>query len=113
MAISKKVVVMPSSEEILKRLRSVYNDDYMAERFYPLIAQSAGRQLVGEGVVMMLTLAIADFVRQGYPPQMEAILMMYAPMYIDALVDDKEVAKTAKRFLKEATGIEEPKAKEA
>jgi len=62
-----KVVILPSAEEIVKRLSSVYNDAYMKERFYPLIAQETGRELVASGVVMMFTLKIHDFVNSGYP----------------------------------------------
>ena len=103
MTVSKKVVTLPSKEEIMKRLRPVHDDAYMAERFLPLVAEkAAGKKLVAEGIVMMLSLAVADFVKSGYPPQMEGVLLLYMPMYIDALVDDKEVAKTAKNFFSEA-----------
>lgn len=95
-----KVVTLPSAEEIMNRLKKVEMgaNDYMAERFYPLIAQEAGRELVAQGVVMMLTLKIHDFMSSGYPPIMTGILHMYVPQLIDALVDDKDVAEEAKRF---------------
>lgn len=96
----RKVVVLPDREEIMKRLRAVYDDDYMAERFYSSIAEEAGHELVAEGVVMMLTLKVYDFA-EGYPAPMGAVLSLYAPQFIDALVDDKEVAKAAKDFLKQ------------
>ena len=97
------VVTLPNSEETMSRLAKVEMgaNDYMAERFYPLIAQAAGRELVAQGVVMMLTLKIHDFVSSGYPPVMSGILHMYIPQLIDALVDDKDVAKEAKRFHQE------------
>jgi len=99
-----KVVTLPSAEEIMSRLRKVDMgaNDYMAERFYPLIVQEAGRELVAQGVVMMLTLKIHDFMSSGYPPVMTGILHMYVPQLIDALVDDKEIAEEAKRFHQEA-----------
>lgn len=99
-----KVVTLPSAEEIMSRLNKVEMgaSDYMAKRFYPLIAQEAGRELVAQGVVMMLTLKIHDFVSSGYPPVMSGILHMYVPQLIDALVDDKDVAEEAKRFHQEA-----------
>jgi hypothetical protein len=98
------VVILPNAEEIMNRLKKVNMgaNDYMMERFYPLIAQEAGRELVAQGVVMMLTLKIYDFMQSGYPPSMEGILHMYVPQLIDALVDDKEVAQEAKSFHKEA-----------
>lgn len=99
-----KVVTLPSAEEIMSRLSKVEMgaNDYMAERFYPLIAHEAGRELVAQGVVMMLTLKIHDFMSSGYPPVMTGILHMYVPQLIDALVDDKDVAEEAKRFHQEA-----------
>lgn len=99
-----KVVTLPSAEEIMSRLSKVEMgaSDYMAERFYPLIAQEAGRELVAQGVVMMLTLKIHDFMSSGYPPVMTGILHMYVPQLIDALVDDKEIAEEAKSFHQEA-----------
>ena len=99
-----KVFTLPDVQEIMKRLQSLDMgaNEYMAERFYPLIAQEAGRELVAQGIVMMLTLKIYDFTASGYPPVMSNILHMYVPQFIDALVDDKEVAEEAKRFHQEA-----------
>ena len=75
----------------------------MEEKFYPLIAQEAGRELVAEGIVMMLTLKIYDFMKKGgYPAIVENILHMYIPQIIDALIEDKEVAEKAKSFHQEA-----------
>jgi len=99
---SDKVITLPDAKEIMNRLTKAYDDAYMAERFYPLIAQEAGHELVAKGIVMMLTLKIHDFVASGYPPVMTGILHMYVPQFIDALVDDKDVAEESKRFHKEA-----------
>jgi len=99
-----KVVTLPSAEEIMSRLQKVDMgaNDYMTERFFPLIAQEASRELVAQGVVMMLMLKIHDFMSSGYPPAMIGILHMYVPQLIDALVDNKEIAEEAKRFHEEA-----------
>jgi len=101
---TNKVVTLPNAQEIKERLEKVDmgGNDYMAERFYPLIAQDAGRELVAQGVIMMLTLKIHDFVLSGYPSVMFGILHMYVPQLIDALVDDKTVAEEAKRFHQES-----------
>lgn len=97
-----KVVKLPNREEMLKRLLKVSDESHFQERFYPILLQSAERELVAQGVVMMLTLAIHDYV-QGMPPMMAGIVHMYVPQFIDALVDDKQVAEEAKAFHKEAT----------
>lgn len=100
----RKVVTLPSEEEIMARLKEVDMGakGYMAERFYPLIAQEGDRELVAGGVVMMLTLKIHDFVASGYPPNTAGILHLYVPALIDALVDDQEIAEEAKQFHQEA-----------
>ena len=100
--LNNKVVTLPSAEEIISRLRKVNDDDYMTERFYSKIAQEAGRELVAPGIVLMFTLKIHDFVESGYPEVMASLLHMYVPHYIDALVDDPEVAEAAKAFHQEA-----------
>jgi len=100
---SKKVITLPNANEMMKRLRSVCDDGGMDERFYKAhLLPNAGRELVAEGIVLMLTLSIYDFISSGYPRIMESILHGYVPMWIDALVDDKEVAGAAKAFHQEA-----------
>jgi hypothetical protein len=50
---------------------------------------------------MMLALAIHDCT-EGLPPMIASLLYVQVPDFIDALVDDKEVAREAKTFLQEA-----------
>lgn len=57
---AEKRITLPDHEEMLRRLVAVDDNDHLQERFYPILLQSAGRQLVGQGVVMMFTLAISD-----------------------------------------------------
>ena len=99
-----KVITLPNAQGIMERLQKVDMgaNEYMAERFYPMVSQEAGHELIAQGVVMMLTLKIHNFMTQGYPPAMEVIMQMYVPQFIDALVDDKEVAEAAKVFHKGA-----------
>lgn len=96
-----KVIVLPDAEEIVKRLAKVY-DDELAQRLYAKVAQRAGEEKVAEGVVMIFTLSIYD-VCQGYPPMIQSLMFNFVPMWIDALLDDKEVAEAAKAFLKKTT----------
>jgi len=99
---NEKVVKLPNHEQIMESLIAIGEDSYMAERFYPSIAQEANRELVGSGVVLMLTLKIEDFMTQGgYPPVMRGIMFMRMPDYIDALVKDPEVNADAKAFYQE------------
>jgi hypothetical protein len=95
------VVTLPNRDEMLKRLVSVSDESHFQERFYPILLRSANRELVAGGVVMMFTLAIHDYTK-GMPPMMANLVYMYVPRFIDALVDDKQVASDAKKFLQEA-----------
>lgn len=95
----KKVIVLPQAEEMIKRLTTVCDDD-LAQRLYRNVAQRAGEEKVAGGVVMMFTLGIYD-VCQGYPPFMQGLMHGFVPMWIDALIDDKDVANEAKAFHEE------------
>ncbi len=91
-------VVLPDREEMSRRLASLHDLDHVVERFHPILLQSAGRELNGMGVVMMLTLAIHDYT-EGMPTMMSNIMFRSCPKYIDVLVDDKTVKADAKEFL--------------
>lgn len=97
----EKVITLPAREEMLDRLKKVSDNSHMQERFYPILLKHAGEEKVAQGVVMMLALAIHDYV-EGMPPMMSNLMYMQAPQFIEALVDDKEVAQQAKTFLEEA-----------
>ena len=97
----EKIIKLPEREEMLKRLISVSDNDRMQERFYPILLKNAGEERVAMGVVMMFVLAIADYT-DGMPAALSAVLMMYVPSFVDALIDDKEVAQDAKNFLEKA-----------
>lgn len=98
---SEKTVTLPEKEEMLRRLVEVNDEPHFKERFYPILLKSAGQERVAEGIVMMLSLAIHDYV-VGMPPIMANLMYMQAPRFIDALVSDPEVAEQAKSFLSEA-----------
>ena len=95
-----KVIVLPNADEIIKRLNKVI-DDELSNRLYKIIAKKAGEEKVAAGVVMMFTLGIYDAC-QGYPPMMQSLMFNFIPMWIDVLIDDKEVAEAAKAFHQEA-----------
>ena len=98
---SEKTIVLPTREDMLRRLIAVRDNSHYQERFYPILLKAAGQRRVAQGVVMMFTLAIHDYT-QGLPPMMANLVYMDVPEFIDALVDDKEVAEEAKTFLEQA-----------
>lgn len=98
---SEKVITLPDRESMLERLLKVNDHSGMQEKFYPILLESAGQEYVAQGVVMMLALAIHDYV-EGMLPVMSNLLYVQAPQFVEALVDDPEVAEQAKSFLQEA-----------
>lgn len=98
---AEQTATLPTNrEEIIHRLRTVNDDGDMVARLYPGIASYAGQELLPQGIVLMLELAAQDYGQQ-YPPPMGAIVRLFIPRWIDALIDDKEVAEAAKQFLNE------------
>lgn len=98
---SEKVIILPNRDEMLARLLKVNDGSHLQERFYPTLLEQAGQERVAQGVVMMLVFAIHDYV-EGLPPAMAGLMYKQAPDFIDALVNDPEIAKEAKDSLQEA-----------
>lgn len=103
-----KAIQMPSSDEIIARLQAMnkHNDDYDMH-LYRCIANRLVGAKNGSGVVMVIDLAINDYMRAGdYPPAMQALLILSIPMYIDALIDDDEVKCDALDFCRLLTKVD-------
>lgn len=98
---AERTVTLPARDEMLRRLVGVNNSSHAQQKLYPILLEGAGRKLVAQDVVMWMALAIHDYT-EGLPPVMSNLLYAMVPHYVDALVDDKEVAAKAKEFLKEA-----------
>ena len=93
----EKVITLPNRDEMLERLLKVSDNSHLQERFYPILLKQAGQERVLQGIVMMLALAIHDYV-EGMPPVMANLMYMQAPDFIDALVSDAETAKESKEL---------------
>ncbi|MDO8514365.1 MAG: hypothetical protein Q7S50_02355 [bacterium] len=96
----KDTVTLPSREEMLERLKQVDDSPYMQEKFYPLLLRHAGSPKVPQGVVVILTLALADYTKE-MPPQAAAGILMNIDGFIDAPVPDADVAQKTKDLWKE------------
>ncbi|HYE59749.1 MAG TPA: hypothetical protein VEA18_01025 [Candidatus Kapabacteria bacterium] len=93
----KKTIVLPDREEMLRRLKAADPDRYHEERLFPLFLKSAGRTLNATGVALMYELiSYAYTFERQQPPAAYDMMLMAADKYIDALVDDPEVAVEAK-----------------
>lgn len=95
----KTTFTLPDRIEIVERLKKVDGNLFLAKTFYTTIAQSAAQEFHPEGFVMMILTKIDQYSK--YQPVDVASLKMKIPSYIDALVDDKEMAQAAKIFYQE------------
>lgn len=97
-ATEEKTIVLPARDDMLARLIKVNDNAHYQQKLYPLILESAERELNGAGVVMMMQLAIADYTR-GMPGMMANLLQLDLKVYIGAIVDDDEVLMDASDFI--------------
>jgi len=98
--VDDKIIVLPNKEKMFKRLLKVSDDDSLQKRFYPLLLQLAGSELVVESFVTMLRFIIDDYTKNL---SLRAYSLLYgqADHFIDVLVDDAEMAQQAKDFFHE------------
>lgn len=92
----KKVYTLPSMSEIMRRLQTV-GSEY--EDLYPYIASSAGKQYDARRIVFEFSMAMEALANHRAIPETD-MFMTIVPRWIDALVDDPEIAEAAKEILK-------------
>lgn len=91
----EKVVRLPDSDEMLRRLVAVMDEPHARQKFYPKLLRSAGEELYPEGVVNILMGAIYEYTL-GFPPSFEATVYMRFDEYLGALIPDAEAAQEAR-----------------
>jgi hypothetical protein len=96
-----KTMVLPDSNETIRRLTAAYDDPHAVEKLYPIIAKDAGRELNGIGIVMLLMQAIHDYT-ENMPPMLRNIMLGSMDMFVDALVDNPEVKADAHELINKA-----------
>ncbi len=57
---NEQLVILPEPEEMLERLVSTDDSQYMRDRFYPHLIRHAGEEKAAEGVLIMLLLAVEE-----------------------------------------------------
>ena len=84
---------LPDRDEMANRLIAVDGNGHMVRNFYPRLLREAGRKLPPFGFIMMMTLAIDDYVRSsnlGPASQMTAhMMLMRVRTYADKLIDNE------------------------
>jgi hypothetical protein len=95
---AEKLVTLPERDEMLARLKKINQSPSALEHFYPRLLANAGAELTGAGIAVMLKQALAGYILGG-SWVLVYILCAQAPQFIDALVNDLEVARDAKNLL--------------
>ncbi|MFH1314959.1 MAG: hypothetical protein ABIH67_01020 [Candidatus Uhrbacteria bacterium] len=98
---SRTVITLPDREEMLQRLMQVNDRNHVQQKLYPILLNHAGQEKVAQGIPVMLALAINDYTT-GMPAVVAGMVWDYVPAWIDALVDDQDVAAEAKAFFEAA-----------
>lgn len=94
-----KTITLPQSAEMKRRLIAVDGNQYVVNRFYPIILRSAGKQhMSGEDVVRMLVEAI-----DTYTSHEPTVKMLRAALeeYVTVLIDDERVLRDAHAMIDE------------
>ena len=94
---SGKRITFPDAGEMLNRLLRISQEIHYREGLYPKIIESAGKDVDAQGIVEAITLAINDYAGEK-PDDIADLVYARVPEFIDALVDDKELAAAAKEF---------------
>ncbi len=97
---AERFITLPARDEMLKRLVSVFNDDQVCQHLYPKLLMRAEQKLLVDGIVHMLSSAIKEYVSDK-PEFFLPYMYRFVPRFIDALVDEPEVAQTAKSVFSE------------
>ncbi|MDO8518101.1 MAG: hypothetical protein Q7S26_02315 [bacterium] len=92
-----EICVLPGTQEIVRRLKGVYDGGQgsAVANIYAQIGQSTQQELAAPGVVIMFYQAIHDHVQDG---ELATLVRSFVPAWIDALVDNKAVAMEAKEL---------------
>lgn len=94
---ANKAILLPPKDDMLRRLIEVQDADDLKEALYPLILEFADTEKDALGIVLMLNQAFDDYVEHK-GQWTDCKLQRLLPLFIDALVDDKDIAAAAKEF---------------
>ena len=99
-------VNLPDEADMWQRLLNVVslpfviNPEGLAQSFFPHIQQHAGKKASGDEVVLVVELALYDYVATQ-PPILARIMLEVEMPLIEVLIDDEEVKADALRAVNE------------
>lgn len=109
---NEKYITMPSREEMIEKLKQakLYGETPQTDEFYERFVNSvADSEKVGAGLSLAWALANHDTFKEI--PIMQGLMNMSFGRAIDAVVQDKDVAKDAKDMMQRAMDASRTKGK--
>lgn len=94
-----KIIILPNKEEMFERLLKVNDTDYNQRKFYPSLLENAGKEKSVQDIVTMFMSII--YKRIPYMKITLTLVYRQADDFVDALVDDAEMAQQTKDLLQE------------
>ena len=91
------IIILPSADEMLRRLKTVNDNSIIAVELYSRFLRYASQEKKASGIVMMLVLEITDYSNR-MSPEVQNVLMISVPEFIKVLVDDESVRAEALFF---------------
>lgn len=82
------LITLPDADEMMRRLRTVMNENHAVANLYPRITKYAGEQRTPIGVNLMVTLAVYDY-SDGLPKTVAAGLEVMIPDFVQALTSER------------------------
>jgi hypothetical protein len=94
------LITLPERDDMLARLTAIDDEQHLVRRFYPKILKAAGQQRAAGGVVMLVQLAIVDYM-EGMPAVLGQVMMLRRDQFVLALIDDETARAEAIEFMAE------------
>lgn len=90
----RTVIILPTADEMLARLKAVNDTPELGRCLYPKITKWAGTKKAPLAVITLLTVAIGEYVTErGLPHQTQKIIDMQMKDFIKAIVTSPEQLK--------------------
>lgn len=101
-------VKLPDQKELLRRLISVHNNEYLKEHFYPKILVHAGKSLNGWGILSLVEAAAGEYIHErDIGGRGRQALYLQIPEFLKAIIGEthKDVLNDALEALKQSTAL--------
>ena len=94
----QRTIIAPGREELLRRLTAIDGNEHLAERFYPLLLSYAGQEMESTGIVVAVTLSLAEYT-EGLPPVLWVHLKPRVHEFASVFTDDPDMLAEVRSVL--------------